>query len=134
MGLMVDTNVFIKFEKRNSLIVLPLLAESENAFLSAITVSELLVGVHRADTEQRRQCRAAFVEKVLTSFQVLDFTTAIARTHAETSADLSKTGLMIGHHDLIIAATACFHDHDLLTDNTGEFSRVQGLRVIPFTP
>ena len=133
MGLMVDTNVFIKFEKRNSPIVLPSLAESDEAFISAITVSELLVGVHRANTEERRQRRAAFVEAILRVFPVLNFTMSIARTHAEIQAHLAKAGLTIGHHDLIIAATARHYDHALHTDNTEEFSRVPGLRVIPFT-
>jgi predicted nucleic acid-binding protein len=41
---------------------------------------------------------------------------------------------MIGAHDLIIAATARCHDLSLLTDNVEEFSRVPGLRVIPFAP
>jgi len=46
---------------------------------------------------------------------------------------LAKRGQMIGAHDLIIAATARYHDLSVLTDNVQEFSRVPGLRVIPFT-
>jgi predicted nucleic acid-binding protein len=36
----------------------------------------------------------------------LDFTSSIARVHAEISADLQSKGQPIGAHDLIIAATA----------------------------
>jgi predicted nucleic acid-binding protein len=39
-------------------------------------------------------------------------------------------GLMVDTNDLIIAAR--FHDFSLLTENVHEFSRVPGLRVIPF--
>jgi len=46
----------------------------------------------------------------------------------------SALGQLIGAHDLIIAATARCHDLELLTDNVEEFSRVPGLRVIPFIP
>jgi tRNA(fMet)-specific endonuclease VapC len=65
---------------------------------------------------------------------VLEFTVAAARVHAEIHAELAKKGQMIGAHDLIIAATACCHDLSMLTDNVQEFSRVPGLRVIPFIP
>lgn len=90
------------------------------------------MGVHRADTEERRQRRSAFVEAVIAGVGVLDFTTAVARVHAAIYADLAKKGEMIGAHDLIIAATARFHDLAVLTDNVKEFSRVPGLRLVPF--
>jgi predicted nucleic acid-binding protein len=56
----------------------------------------------------------------------------VARIHASIYAELATKGEMIGAHDLIIAATARFHDLAVLTDNVKEFSRVPGLRVIPF--
>jgi predicted nucleic acid-binding protein len=97
-----------------------------------VIVSELLVGVHRANTEERRQRRSTFVEAVISGVGVLDFTFAAARVHAEIYAELAQKGQMIGAHDLIIAATTRCHDLSLLTDNVQEFSRVPGLRVIPF--
>ena len=41
------------------------------------------MGVHRADTEERRARRAAFVEAVIAGVRVLDFTTEVARVHAQ---------------------------------------------------
>jgi predicted nucleic acid-binding protein len=58
MGLMVDTNVFIRFEKSGQPIDLSSWANSQKVYISAVTVSELLVGVHRANTEERRQRRS----------------------------------------------------------------------------
>jgi len=92
----------------------------------------LLMGVLRADNESRRQRRSAFVEAIISSVGVLDFNLGIARTHAEIQAELASKGQMIGAHDLIIAATARHHQLPLLTDNVSEFSRVNGLQVIPF--
>ena len=132
MGLMVDTNVFIKSERSGQPIDLSGLAHSEKAYISVVTLSELLVGVHRANTETRREKRTAFVESIISSFEILDITVAVARAHAEICAHLAGAGQMIGAHDLLIAATARFHNHSLLTDNTDEFSRVPGLQVIPF--
>lgn len=132
MGLMVDTNVFINFEKSSRPIDFSSWGSSDKVFISVVIVSELLTGVHRANTEERRQRRSAFVETIISGIGVLDFTVAVARVHAEIYAELSKKGEMIGAHDLIIAATARCHDLSLLTDNVQEFSRVAGLHVIPF--
>ena len=104
MGLMVDTNVFILFEKSGKALDLSPWEPSEGVFVSVVTVSELLMGVHRANTDERRQRRSAFVEAVISGVAVLDFTIASARVHAELYAELAKRGQMIGAHDLMIAA------------------------------
>ena len=132
MGMMIDTNVFIKFEKSQKPFDSSAWDDAERVYICSVVASELLVGVHRADTEERRQRRAAFVEAVISGVGMLDFTIAAARVHAEIQAELMSKGEMIGAHDLIIAATALCHDFSLLTDNVKEFSRVPGLRVIPF--
>jgi tRNA(fMet)-specific endonuclease VapC len=134
MGLMVGTSVFITFEKTGKVIDLSPWDQSESVYVSVVTVSELLIGVHRANTEERRQRRSVFVEAVASGIGVLDFTIGSARVHAEIYAELAKKGQMIGAHDLMIAATARHHDLSILTDNVEEFSRVPGLRVIPFVP
>lgn len=128
---MVDTNVFINFEKSGKPIDFSNWESSQKVYISAVIVSELLMGVQRANTEERRQRRSAFVEAIISGVGVLDFTTGSARVHAEIHSALAKKGQMIGAHDLIIAATALHHDLSVLTDNVGEFSRVPGLKVIP---
>jgi tRNA(fMet)-specific endonuclease VapC len=42
---------------------------------------------------------------------------------------LERAGLVIGPHDLQIAAIALNHDLTLVTHNTREFSRIPGLRL-----
>lgn len=128
MGLVLDTGVFIRAERGGSLDFSPW-ADYGDAFISAITVSELLVGVHRADSDARRIRRSAFVEAILTQLPVLDFTAEVARVHAGLFAALSQQGQMIGAHDLIIAATALSHGCAVLTTNA-EFTRVPGLEVL----
>lgn len=63
---------------------------------------------------------------------VLPFTLATARIHAPLHADLQSRGLLIGAHDLIIAATAREHGHAVLTTNRRVFDRVPGLTVLDF--
>ena len=132
MGLIVDSNVFIVLERRGDLVDLSPWEPSEDVFISVVTVSELLMGVHRADNEARRGRRSAFVEPIIEGISVLDFTTDVARTHARLHALLVGQGELIGAHDLIIAATALHHDLTLLTDNVREFHRVPELKVVEF--
>jgi predicted nucleic acid-binding protein len=129
---MIDTNVFIEFEQRGLPIDLAEWHASDDIFISVITVSELLMGVHRADNEIRRKRRNEFVEAILVGISVLDFTTAVAHCHARIHAELVQQGQRIGAHDMIIAATALYHGMPLLTDNIDEFSRVPDLNVIGF--
>ena len=65
MGVIVDTNVFIYFEKEGKDIDLSPWGHSGRRYSSVVTISELLIGVHRANTEERRRKRFAFVETVI---------------------------------------------------------------------
>lgn len=132
MGLLIDTNVLIRMERRREAVSFQRWRAYGDAYISTITVSELLVGVHRANDEHRRSRRSAYVERVLASIPALDFTTTCARVHAEVFATLASGGKLIGPHDLIIAATALSHGFAVLTANEREFSRVPGLIVESF--
>jgi predicted nucleic acid-binding protein len=129
---MVDTNVFIRYEKSGLPMDFSSWESSQGVYISVVVASELLMGVHRANASKRRERRLEFVETILSGVGVLDYTIAVARRHAEIYADLAHKGQMIGAHDLIIAATALYHGFSLLTENSAEFSRVPGLRVIAF--
>jgi predicted nucleic acid-binding protein len=98
--------------------------------LSAITASELLRGVHRADTEARRGRREAYVEALLAGFPILPFDSAAARVHARLSARAATEGVSLGAHDLIIAATALAKDLDVVTRDERSFPRIHGLSLL----
>ena len=132
MGLMLDTNVFIYSERSGNPIDFSKWEEYGDVYISSVTVSELLVGVHYANSDARKTRRSAFVESVLAKIPVLSFNTEEARVHAGLFAILTKQGQIIGAHDLIIAATAIFHNCAVLTENIKEFERVPGLEAISF--
>lgn len=132
MGVIIDTNVFIEAERRHGPVDLNPWKDRGSVFLSVITVSELLVGVHRASTPERKLRRAEFVEAILTAIPILKLDEEVAREHANLFAGLASRGQMIGAHDLWIAATAITHNHALLTANTAEFLHVEGLEVLQF--
>lgn len=134
MGLLIDTSILVGFE-RGRLDLDALSRErithrgDEPYYLSVITASELLHGVHRARDSVQRARRSAFVEGVLDAFPVLPIDLLTARTHAELGAALAQGGIPVGNHDLWIAAAAVGRGLALATLNPREFQRVPGLEV-----
>ena len=128
MGLMIDSNILIGFE-RQAIDINALIRgrEQERFFISVISASELLHGVHRAKARKIKATRLAFVEAVLASMPILDIDLPTARCHAQLWSDLSKRGNMIGVHDSWIAASCLAHGLTLVTENKREFRRVPGL-------
>lgn len=130
MGALIDASVLIEYE-RGRLDLEKRLAPTadEEFFLSVITVSELLHGVHRAKESSIKAKRAAFVEAVFERFPLLPVDSSTARVHAKIWAELSARGQLIGPHDLWLAAACLAHGHRILTANVREFDRVSGLVV-----
>ena len=65
MGLILDTDVLIRGEKQAAEVDFTRWAEHGTAYISAITCSELLIGIHRANTPARRARRSVYVEALL---------------------------------------------------------------------
>lgn len=132
MGCVIDSCVLIQWERGNmGLNEIIKQHKDEPFYLSVITASELLHGVHRAESKAVKNRRSAFVEEVLRQFPILEVDLNAARSHAEIWSDLASKGQVIGGHDLWIAASCLAHGHSIITDNVKEFSRVEGLKVIP---
>ena len=128
MGLVIDTDVWVLAEKSGGKLNLARWAHHGNAYMSAVTASELLVGVERANSAQRKALRGAFVESILASIPILDFSAAVARTHARMLARLPKNKTATVQ-DALSAATALHHGHALLTQNMADFKIFAGLTV-----
>jgi len=134
MGILIDSNVLIDIEREASDIASRVKGrEEEEVYVSGVTASELLHGVHRAKSPAIRSKRLAFVEGVLSSMPILEIDLATARCHAELWSTLEKRGQMIGVHDSWLAATCLAHGLTLVADNEREFRRVAGLKVEVWT-
>lgn len=127
MAVLIDTSLLVEGE-RGAATTSKLLGE-EQAAVSVITVSELLHGVHRAGPAQQAR-RRAFVEHVLAGLEALPVTEPVARVHAEVWAGLAARGVLVGAHDLWIAATALAHGFGVATKDERAFARVPGLRLV----
>lgn len=130
MGLVFDTSVLIDME-RNSLDVEEMISgrEDEPFGISAVTVSELLHGIYRTDSEKRRLRRVAYVEKVIEIFPVYPFDLSASRIYARIWAGIAKRGQSIGAHDLMIAATAISLGFSVVTSDMRDFGKIKGLTV-----
>jgi tRNA(fMet)-specific endonuclease VapC len=130
MGILIDSSVLIDVEKSGTDVATFVRGrEEEDAFLSVVSASELLHGVHRATDPGIKAKRLAFVEGVLAAVPVLVIDLATARSHAQLWADLARQGKMIGVHDSWLAATCLAHNLRLATANRREFEQVPGLDV-----
>ena len=132
MARLIDSSVFITLERRRSTmaeLARATASSDEPVAMAAITASELLAGVERADSQDRRATRQAFVESVLSLMPVLPFDLQVARLHARLWAELAARGLPTGAHDLMIAATALARGYGILTDNLRDFRNIPGLDV-----
>ncbi|HET9210654.1 MAG TPA: type II toxin-antitoxin system VapC family toxin [Thermoanaerobaculia bacterium] len=130
MGVLIDSSVLIRHERGRLDLESRLVdRREEEVFLSVITASELLHGIHRAGDPAIRARRSAFVEAVLARFPLLGIDLATARIHAQIGADLMSSGTLIGPNDLWLAATCIAHGLSIATGNVREFNRVPGLSV-----
>ena len=130
MGRLVDSSIFIDFERRGHDVgSMKAALGYEVAVIAAITASELLVGLYSADTTARMEEREAFLHDLLSWVHVEPFDITIARTHAQLWTKLTRTGQRIGSHDLIIAATAIARGHSVVTHDFRDFRKVPGLVV-----
>jgi tRNA(fMet)-specific endonuclease VapC len=92
---------------------------------SAIVVSELRYGLRKKGAVSL----ARRVEAVLEEIAILPYDMPVSFAYAQTRDALERKGQPIGYTDLFIAAHALSLDLTLVTANTREFSRVEGLRV-----
>jgi tRNA(fMet)-specific endonuclease VapC len=76
--------------------------------------------------------RSAYVEKVIELFPIYNFEVSIARIYAALWSDLSRRGIQIGAHDLIIGSTAISLGFSVATYNLRHFERIEGLKIETF--
>jgi tRNA(fMet)-specific endonuclease VapC len=129
---MLDTDISSYIMKRSHNAVLKRLQKVSvgDICISVITKCELTFGV---EVSPRRQNDQAALDEYLRHVEILDYPDEAALHYAQIRADLRLRGTMIGAHDLFIAAHARCLRLTLVTNNTREFRRVQGLKIENWT-
>ena len=125
---MLDTNMCSYIIRNNPRGIYEKLKEIEvehAVALSSIVVSELFYGAHKKQSPKLQKVVSEFVEH----FLIYDYDKVSARYYADVRSKLEKKGQIIGAHDLLIAAHALSKEAILVTNNTKEFERVEGLTL-----
>jgi tRNA(fMet)-specific endonuclease VapC len=123
-----DSNCLIHFFKKQGRVTEKLLeTPPQEISIPAVALYELETGVAKSRHPEKT---GAQLESVISWMTVLPFGLPEARASALVRASLEKQGKPIGPIDILIAGTALRHGATLVTHNTREFGRVEGLSLV----
>lgn len=128
MKYMLDTNIciFVIKHKPENVIRKFIEHEPEDLCISSITYAELMHGVEKS---QAREKNCLAIALFLSPISIVDFDNQAAEEYGRIRADLETKGNPIGPMDMLIAGHAISKGLTLVTNNTREFSRIEGLTV-----
>jgi len=123
---MLDTNIIIYARNVRPESVLHRFRQYQpgDLCISSITMAELEYGV--CNNSKPLQNRLALLT-FLSNIDVVPFDADAARSYGEIRHALKSKGQLIGANDMLIAAHAKSLGYTLITNNTKEFERVEGL-------
>jgi len=125
---LLDTNICIFLKNKKPLHVLDRLHKviDQNLYISSITIAELYYGVYNSLNVEKNHI--SLVE-FLAPFKILDFDDEDAKEYGKIRTKLKNEGKLIGPYDMQIAAQAIAKKLILVTNNTNEFIRVEGIKL-----
>jgi tRNA(fMet)-specific endonuclease VapC len=127
MAYLLDTNTLIYLFKNTGAVRWHLAQQKDRDIkLCTPVLWELLTGALKSQSPQVQLDR---LDLVKTRFDILTFDLPAAEAAARIRADLEAKGAPIGPVDTLIAGIALAHNLILVTHNTREFGRVNGLAV-----
>ena len=126
MRYLLDTNICIYIIKKRPAEVLKRFSKLEpgSVGISTITQFELLYGAHKSEAEVKN---LDLLERFFLPLELSPFESSAAEESARIRVELKH--YPIGPMDLLIAVQARALGVTLVTNNTREFSRVEGLRI-----
>lgn len=127
---LLDTNVCIYF--LNGMFNLKEKIRSrgfEHCAISEITIAELKYGIAKST---RKEANARALESFQSSIEILPIF-PVLDVYAAEKARLKIKGSIIDDFDLLIGATAIFHNMVLVTKNISDFDRLSGIVIEDWT-
>jgi len=123
---MLDTNICIYIIKNRPKSVKERFQEFTigELCISTITVSELMYGAYKSEYVEKN---LKAIESFLMPFEIVEYDFEASVEYGKIRAYLEKKGKVIGNMDMQIAGHALALDLVLVTNNTKEFKRVDGL-------
>lgn len=126
MRFLLDTNTCIRYLNGRSEAIRNHIESThpQDIVVCSIVKAELFYGAMKSRHPERNLAKQ---QKFLDRFRSLPFDDNAAERYGHIRARLEKAGTPIGPNDLLIAATALAHQVILVSHNTDEFKRVEGL-------
>ena len=125
---LLDTNTCIQYINQRNSSVLKIMRTKKRSDLVIcdIVKFELYYGAYKS---QRREKNLELLSELFAEFLSLPFDGNAARTAGMIRTNLESKGTPIGAYDLQIVAIALANNLILVTHNTREFSRIEGLII-----
>lgn len=133
-SVLVDTSVIVDVDrgKEDVIELCKRLTSTNSAFMSTVTVSEILTGSYLRKDYKTAVTKA---ERVLNQFQWVTLNGETAKLIAQLNAYLISQGQPIEYQDVAIAASFLLQCCDvLLTENKDHFDRLPNLKGKVMTP
>lgn len=122
-----DTNTLIYFFKGIGNVSTRLLQTPPRSIgIPAIVLFELEVGIARSSFPKKRRFQ---LDNLTAMVSILPFGHEELKSAAAIRVDLENRGKPIGPYDVLIAGTALANKGVLVTHNTSEFGRIEGLQI-----
>jgi len=99
----------------------------EEQFTSAVVIGELYKGAYRSKARERHLKNIE--QRILPAVTALPYDIRTAKVFGQIRAGLEESGAILPDADIQIAATAIYHDLELVTGNLPHFSRIVELKV-----
>ena len=124
---LLDTNTLIYFFKGLGDVAKNLFEHSPKQIaIPTIVVYELQVGIAKSTSPQKREKQ---LKTLFSQVEIMDFTSKEAKASAKIRANLESRGEPIGPMDTLIAGYALAHNYTLVTNNTKEFGKIDGIKL-----
>ena len=131
MRAMLDTNTCIFVINNNTAVRSRFISEYPFGLsISAITEAELWFGVENSAIPKKN---TETLLSFLITVEILPFDTLAAAEYGRVRMKLKRAGKLIGERDMFIASHAKALGLTLVTNNTREFQRVEGLTLEDWT-
>jgi len=136
LGVILDSSVVIEAEWQQLNVaqflkhIVQKIGEREVA-LCAITVAELVHGIYRANTVERRDRRRAFLDELKATVPVYPITDNAAELVGKISGESSAKGVSIPFDDLLIGTCALERGYAVATRNQRRFQKIPGSHARP---
>lgn len=127
MTYLLDTNICIYIINQQPAQVLQRLIQAgrDSLAISTVTVAELAFGVAKSTRADSREK----LENFLSKFPIVDWDEDAAWVYGNVRKSLEAKGQRIGERDMLLACQAIALDATMVTNNTREFERVEGLKL-----